>query len=106
MRLGTFSRAALFAAVTFACAGCATPAEPSQVEAALGRIADQCGLQRSVFEVSPSNDLYFRPDPDDTYESVSCALEKSHADTRLRILNMGFVGNEDPAENESNAQAN
>jgi hypothetical protein len=98
-------RPALAIEVSLACIGCTTspPATP-EIEAALAQIADQCGLQRSALTLAAEYELHVQPSPDDTYESVSCALGKIDADRRLRNLNMGFVGNEAPEEIEPNAQ--
>jgi hypothetical protein len=63
-----------------------------QRQAALDQIADKCGLARSTFKLVGDDELHVKPDPNERYERVDCALSELR---RARLpVKMGFVGNE------------
>lgn len=68
-----------------------TPAEQRQ---AIAKISERCNWPVDRFEILEGGELTLQPHPDDSYDSVDCALRE------LRPVNakLGFIGNEAPAE--------
>jgi hypothetical protein len=64
---------------------------PAKRQADLNQIADKCRLHRDFFTIGQGAELHVRPNPDDAYENVDCALAELKKFTGIR---MGFVGNE------------
>jgi len=65
---------------------------PAEKRQAVQHIADTCKLPRSELTFSDGGEIHFRPNPDASFTSVDCVLQK------LKPLNgfakIGFVGNE------------
>lgn len=95
--------------VSASCGGCAEASDQAsdvrtQRLAALDRIASECGVPRTMFRLVGSDELHLLPPPDAPYERVDCALRRVR-ETNISLGNIGFVGNEAPAPEASNAQA-
>jgi len=92
----------VLAPALIACCAC-SPAPPKNVSlhdylnGVLDKIADECGLLRSAFDLRGDDELHFKPDPDARYESVDCGLQKINA-SKIPFR-LGFVGNEAYQEN-------
>ena len=63
-----------------------------QRQAVLDKIADKCGLPRSVFTLTGDDELTLQPESTSAYSSVDCAL--SEIKKSKLPLKLGFVGNE------------
>ena len=84
-------------AISAACAAC-SPAPVKKLtlhdqrQQVLDQIADRCGVLRATFHLVGDEELTMRPDPNEDYEDLDCALK---AVTESKIpFKLGFVGNE------------
>lgn len=77
-------------AVLTACAQQPLPAGTDQQ--ILDRIADECGLPRTVFDLREHREVYIKTPFDAKYESIDCALKEIKKSGVP--FKMGFIGNE------------
>ncbi len=93
-------RAAPAVALSVMLSACATAQVEGRAErrAQLDAIAATCGLPSRMLHLTGSNELLFRPDPETSYEAVSCVIaELRKTDIPMK---MGFVANYAPPEAE------
>jgi hypothetical protein len=83
-------------AMTLASCSHGAPPDPNALRAEraaqLEEIAAACGLDAKALRLVGTENLHFKPSPDENYERIDCVLKAlSKTDIPLR---MGFVGNE------------
>jgi hypothetical protein len=100
--------AALLLLPAVACTKASNPVSPPETRAernaALDRIAERCGVDRSVLTLVGDDELRLRPTPDTPYERVECVLGRL-GEANVDSNQIGFVGNEAPSGVENDAQA-
>ncbi|QNP42665.1 hypothetical protein H9L15_10910 [Sphingomonas daechungensis] len=61
-------------------------------QAELDRIADKCGIARNTFDLRGDEELHMKPDVNEAYERVDCALRGIN-ESKIPFK-LGLVGNE------------
>ena len=64
-----------------------------QRRATLDRIATECGVPASIFDMTAANDVRILLSPEMPYEGLDCAFRKLQS-SDIPLNSMGFVGNE------------
>ena len=62
-----------------------------QKQEAIRSISNKCAFPTDRIQIVGATEIRFRPQPDDSYETVDCALSELK---RYYGYDMGFVGNE------------